>query len=129
VRKVLLFKYSYAFVGLPGGLGTLDELAEAMTLVQTGKVEDFPIVLVGAEYWQPFLELLRHMALAGTVDAADLSLILVTDNLDEAVAHIERHAIHRFGLRKILSPAPWLGESRAIPEGPPFATAGAVGSS
>ena len=54
VRKVLLFKYAYAFVALPGGFGTLDELTEALTLVQTGKVENYPIVLIGTEYWRPF---------------------------------------------------------------------------
>ncbi len=59
VRKVLLFKYSYAFVALPGGLGTLDELAEALTLVQTGKIANFPIVLIGREYWQPFVDMLQ----------------------------------------------------------------------
>ena len=67
VRKVLLFKYSYAFVGLPGGLGTLDELTEALTLVQTGKIRNFPVVLIGAGFWRPFQSLLREMVLAGTI--------------------------------------------------------------
>ena len=67
VRKVLLFKYSYAFVALPGGLGTLDELSEALTLVQTGKIANFPIVLIGREYWQPFVDMLSHMTIEGTV--------------------------------------------------------------
>jgi uncharacterized protein (TIGR00730 family) len=58
VRKVLLFKYSYAFIGLPGGLGTLDELFEALTLIQTGKIAGFPIVLIGTEYWRPLHDLL-----------------------------------------------------------------------
>ena len=61
VRKVLLFKYSYAFVGLPGGFGTLDELCEALTLIQTGKIQNFPVVLIGTEYWAPFMTLLRQM--------------------------------------------------------------------
>ena len=72
VRKVLLFKYSYAFVVLPGGLGTLDELTEALTLIQTGKIADFPVVLIGTTYWQPFVALLSEMVTAGTVGAADL---------------------------------------------------------
>ena len=59
VRKVLLFKYSYAFVALPGGLGTLDELCEALTLIQTGKIRSYPVVLVGTAYWKPFIDLLR----------------------------------------------------------------------
>lgn len=113
VRKVLLFKYSYAFVVLPGGLGTLDELTEALTLIQTGKIRQFPVVLMGVEYWEPFIALLRRMVDAGTVSATDLDLMLITDSVTEAMAHIERHAIHRFGLKKRRAPAPsrLLGES------------------
>src|SRR6187399_437236 len=61
VRKVLLFKYSYAFVALPGGLGTLDELCEALTLIQTRKIQNYPVVLLGVEYWAPFIALLQEM--------------------------------------------------------------------
>ena len=99
VRKVLLFKYSYAFVVLPGGLGTLDELTEALTLIQTGKILQFPVVLMGMNYWKPFIQLLREMVTLGTVAAADLDLFLVTDAIPEAMAHIEHHAIRRFGLK------------------------------
>jgi uncharacterized protein (TIGR00730 family) len=114
VRKVLLFKYSYAFVALPGGIGTADELFEALTLIQTGKIERFPIVLVGVAYWQPLVDLLRGMAAEATIDQADLRLMLVTDDLDEAVRHIERHAIEPFGLRRREpTPSPWLGERAA----------------
>jgi uncharacterized protein (TIGR00730 family) len=112
VRKVLLFKYSYGFVALPGGLGTLDELTEALTLIQTGKIRQFPVVLMDTNYWLPFTELLREMLKEGTISASDLDLMLVTDSVPEAMAHIEEHAIHRFGLRKSERPAPrtWLGE-------------------
>jgi uncharacterized protein (TIGR00730 family) len=111
VRKVLLFKYSYAFVALPGGLGTLDELCEALTLVQTGKIANFPIVLIGRDYWQPFVGMLSHMATAGTVGNADLNLLMVTDSVPEAMAHIQRYAIEPFGLRRrVLKPSPLLGE-------------------
>ncbi len=112
VRKVLLFKYSYAFVALPGGIGTMDELFEALTLIQTGKIDHFPVVLIGSAYWQPLLVFLSGMAVAGTIDSADLQLILVTDDLDEAVRHLERHAIEHFGLRarREPKPMPWLGE-------------------
>ena len=110
VRKVLLFKYSYAFVALPGGFGTLDELSEALTLVQTGKVEHFPIVLIGTEYWRPFQELLDRMTSAGTISPDDRHLVLVTDDLEEAAHYIRANAIDRFGLRRAYKPSPLLGE-------------------
>jgi uncharacterized protein (TIGR00730 family) len=112
VRKVLLFKYSYAFVALPGGIGTMDELFEALVLIQTRKIAHFPVVLIGTAYWQPLLGLLAEMAAAGTIDQADLQLMLVTDDLDEVISHLERYAIGRFGLRghRAPRPMPWLGE-------------------
>ena len=117
VRKVLLFKYSYAFIALPGGIGTMDELFEALTLIQTRKIEHFPVVLIGRAYWQPLLTLLNGMVAAGTIDSADLRLILVTDDLDEAVGHIERHSVEDFGLRArpAPKPLPWLGEPEPMP--------------
>ena len=111
VRKVLLFKYSYGFVALPGGLGTLDELSEALTLIQTGKVDDFPVVLIGTAYWQPFQVLLREMTLRGAIDARDLDLLLLTDDLDEAMRHLETHAVGAFGLTHVRRRW-WLGERR-----------------
>ena len=112
VRKVLLFKYSYAFIGLPGGLGTLDELFEALTLIQTGKIKSFPVVLIGTDYWRPLQELLRHLALHGTIDHRDLDLLLITDSLPDALRHIERYAVQQFGLtRRRLQPSRLLGES------------------
>ena len=118
VRKVLLFKYSYAFVGLPGGLGTLDELTEALTLVQTGKIRTFPVVLMGTSYWQPFQQLLDRMVLAGTISPADAARALVTDDVAAAMRHIERHAIDAFGLRRRrVTPSSLLGEPRAIVPG------------
>ena len=111
VRKVLLFKYSYAFVALPGGLGTLDELFEALTLIQTGKIANFPVVLIGTEYWRPLHDLLRHLAMRATIAAADLDLLLVTDSLSDALQHIERYAVQQFGLtRHGLRPSSLLGE-------------------
>ena len=114
VRKVLLFKYSYAFVALPGGLGTLDELCEALTLVQTGKVENFPIVLMGTAYWRPFRDMLDRMAADGAIGCQDLQLMLVTDDVDEAIAHIRRFAIERFGLRRVVKRSPLLGEPKPL---------------
>jgi hypothetical protein len=98
VRKVMLVKYSYAFVVLPGGFGTLDELFEAVTLIQTGKVRDFPVVLMGRDYWRGLLAQLEHMATAGTIDRADLDLVTVTDSPEEAMAVLEQCAVRRFGL-------------------------------
>ena len=121
VRKVLLFKYSYAFVALPGGIGTMDELFEALTLVQTRKVEHFPIVLIGSSYWRPLAEFLHRMAVDGTIDLADLELLLVTDDLDEAMSHLARNAVERFGLRphRLPKPLPWLGETApGVDKGP-----------
>jgi uncharacterized protein (TIGR00730 family) len=112
VRKVLLFKYSYAFVALPGGLGTLDELAEALTLIQTGKIRSFPVVLIGTAYWAPFVALLRTMADQGSLSATDLDLLKVTDDLDDAMNHLEMNAVTAFGLRRVpwREPKWWLGE-------------------
>ncbi len=85
VRKTMFVKYSQGFVVLPGGFGTLDELFEALTLVQTGKVTSFPIVLVGRAYWDGLLEWLRGPVLAGgRIDAEDLELLTITDQAEEA---------------------------------------------
>jgi uncharacterized protein (TIGR00730 family) len=110
VRKVLLFKYSYAFVVLPGGLGTMDELAEALTLIQTGKIQEFPVVLIGTKYWAPLLALLQEMIREGAVSDADLDLFMVTDDLDAAMRHLELHAVDPFGLKRAAKPSWWLGE-------------------
>jgi uncharacterized protein (TIGR00730 family) len=116
VRKVLLFKYSYGFVALPGGLGTLDELTEALTLIQTGKIENFPVVLIGREYWRSLQEMLTRMATEGTIAPADLDLMLVTDDIDDAMAHLRRHAVDAFGLRRVVfRPTPLLGEPKPLP--------------
>ena len=112
VRKVLLFKYSYAFVALPGGLGTLDELCEALTLIQTGKIRSYPVVLVGTAYWKPFIDLLREMVDEGAISRSDLDLLIITDDLDQAISHLEANAVVAFGLRRVPRRAPrwWLGE-------------------
>ena len=116
VRKVLLVKYSYAFVVLPGGFGTLDELAEALTLIQTGKIQQFPVVLMGRDYWAHLLTLLNAMVDAGTISAPHLDLMLVTDSVPEAMAYIEKRAVKQFGLtrRRQPRPLPLLGE-RPLP--------------
>ena len=110
VRKVLLFKYSYGFIVMPGGLGTLDELTEALTLIQTGKIEEFPVILIGTSYWAPFTALLQEMVQVGAVAATDFDLFKITDDLDEAMKHLELHAIAPFGLKRVTRPSWWLGE-------------------
>jgi len=86
VRKVMLVKYSSAFIVLPGGFGTLDELFETVTLVQTRKVTQFPIILMGTDYWAPLLEFIRHsMVGAGTISPEDPGLISVTDSPERAI--------------------------------------------
>jgi uncharacterized protein (TIGR00730 family) len=99
VRKVMLVKYSYAFIALPGGFGTLDEVFEIATLVQTGKVKEFPIVLVGREYWQPLTGFVRNRLLVeGAIDPGDEQRLQVTDSPEEAVALVAGVAMRRFGL-------------------------------
>ena len=86
VRKMMLAKYSMAFVVFPGGYGTLDELFEALTLIQTGKMRSFPVVLVGKQYWSGLLEWLRAtMAGEGKISPEDLTLFHVTDDPEEVV--------------------------------------------
>jgi hypothetical protein len=112
-RKTLLVKYSYAFIVMPGGAGTLDELFEALTLIQTGKIKNFPIVIMGTDYWKELLHFIETMAQRGMIAAKDLSLIYATDSVDEAIAHIQSKAIEPFGLKRVTRPRralPWLGE-------------------
>lgn len=91
-RKLLLLKYSHAIVIFPGGFGTIDELFEALTLVQTRKLQQFPIVMIGTDYWGGLLDWVRHQMVAkGTIKASDVDLITPTDDLDEAMAMIARH--------------------------------------
>ncbi|KAB2661734.1 MAG: TIGR00730 family Rossman fold protein [Verrucomicrobia bacterium] len=101
VRKTLLMKYSYAFVVCPGGFGTLDEFFDALTLIQTGSVRNFPIVLMGTEYWRELVQLLDKLALQGSVDPHDLKLVYVTDSVDDAIEHIRSRSIEPFGLTPI----------------------------
>ena len=95
----MLVKYSYAFVALPGGFGTLDEIFEIATLVQTGKVREFPLVLMGREYWRPLIDFVRNRLLVeGTIDPGDEQRLQVTDSPEEAVELVAGVAMRRFGL-------------------------------
>lgn len=90
VRKVMFVKYSQGFIVMPGGFGTLDELTEALTLIQTNKIGKFPIILVGTEFWSGLIDWLKKQLLAnGLIAEEDLSLFRLVDNADDAVAHIK----------------------------------------
>ena len=112
VRKVMLVKYSYAFIVMPGGYGTLDELFETLTLIQTGKVKEFPLILMGREYWAPLVGFLNERLLAeGTISAVDLDRFMVTDDPSVAVKAITDMTTAKFGLKYGPRPAPrwWFG--------------------
>jgi uncharacterized protein (TIGR00730 family) len=99
VRKVMLVKYSYAFIALPGGFGTLDEIFETATLVQTQKIREFPLVLMGRHFWQPLLDFMETRLVAErTIDRKDLDRFIVTDSPAEAVEAVRDQAMQRFGL-------------------------------
>ncbi|RZJ20375.1 MAG: TIGR00730 family Rossman fold protein [Acinetobacter sp.] len=93
VRKVLMFKYSDAFVIMPGGIGTLDEFFEALTLIQTKKILDFPIIIFGKDFWEPLQPLFNSMLTAKMIAAEDIKLVLFTDSVDEALEHIKITAL------------------------------------
>ncbi|MCU0432683.1 MAG: TIGR00730 family Rossman fold protein [Bacteroidia bacterium] len=101
VRKTIFLKYSQGFIGMPGGFGTLDELFEALTLVQTSKIANFPVVLVGSNYWSGLVDWIRDTLLERehNISAADLNLFHVVDTADEAV-----HIINSFYERYLLKP-------------------------
>jgi uncharacterized protein (TIGR00730 family) len=113
VRKMLLEKYSYAFIAMPGGIGTLDEIFETAVLIQTHKIQDFPIVLMGRSYWTPLLDYLRTVQLAtGTIDPEDVSRWILSDSPEEVVTLILERTLKPFGLSYGAKPKPrwWLGE-------------------
>jgi uncharacterized protein (TIGR00730 family) len=110
VRKVLLFKYSYAFVILPGGFGTMDEFFEVLTLVQTKKTVDFPLIVMGKEYYTTLQELLNGMIGQGTINPDDMKYLYFTDSLDELAVHISS-MVQKFGVISRPLPSKILGES------------------
>ncbi|MDU0478304.1 TIGR00730 family Rossman fold protein [Staphylococcus chromogenes] len=92
VRKTMFLKYSQGFVCLPGGFGTLDELFEALCMVQTGKITDYPIVLLGVNYWSGLVDWLKDRLVAeGMIAEKDLDLFMLTDSIDEAMDYILSH--------------------------------------
>lgn len=98
VRKLMLAKYSYAFIALPGGLGTLDEFFEIATLIQNGKVKRFPLVLMGRDYWQPLMSMLQGMVSKGTLDSEDVGRIIFSDSPNDVATIIREQGLKEFGL-------------------------------
>ena len=108
VRKVLLVKYSHAFVVMPGGFGTLDELFETLTLIQTGILHNFPVVVIGRNYYAELWVFIEKMIQEGTIDSKDLHLIKVTDNIDDAMKHIESYIQNHYQIRPSQKPGGFL---------------------
>ena len=113
IRKVMLLKYSYGFIIMPGGYGTYDEMFETLTLIQTKKILNFPIVLIGKDFWAPMLVFLKERAIRdGVISDSDLNLFFVTDSPEEAVQHVVDSATSSFGFtfKKQKKPVWWLLE-------------------
>ena len=112
VRKLMLIKYSYAFIVCPGGFGTLDELFEVLTLIQTGKLQDFPVVMVGREYWEPGIAQMRKFVAEKTIEQSDIDRLFICDDPSEAVGFVTDTAMKKFGLSyaKTLKKRWWLRE-------------------
>lgn len=100
IRKVLLVKYSYAFIIMPGGFGTLDEFYETLTLVQTKSINQFPIVLYGKEFFGELMEYMQYLAKEGTISPEDMDLVLLTDSIDEAVEHIRTYITNNYKIKR-----------------------------
>ncbi|MCM4150364.1 TIGR00730 family Rossman fold protein [Arenibacter sp. N53] len=111
VRKFMLIKYSYAFVVMPGGMGTLDELFESITLIQTKMIQNFPVVIFGSEYHKELCEHIQIMAKNESISPKDMELLFVTDSVEEMANHIKTHSIKKFNLvKKPQKPSRWFGE-------------------
>lgn len=114
IRKVLLVKYSFAFVVMPGGYGTLDEYFEALTLIQTRKIKNFPIIIFGREFHGELIAHIEVMKRNGTIGPHDEEYFLVTDDINEAVELIKEKSIKQFGLKpkRAYKPFGWLFERK-----------------
>ncbi len=114
IRKTLLLKYSYAFVVMPGGFGTLDEYFEALTLIQTKKISLFPIVIFDTAFHKDLIEHIENMKTKGTISPSDTDLFLFTDSVEEAVAYIRENSIKKYNLQpeEPYKPFKWLFERK-----------------
>ncbi|UOB17939.1 TIGR00730 family Rossman fold protein [Abyssalbus ytuae] len=112
VRKFILIKYSYAFIVMPGGIGTLDELFESLTLIQTKMIKNFPVILFGKDYHKELYDHIQIMARNESIDEHDMKLLFITDSVDEMKEHLRIHAIKKFGLvKRPFKKRWWFGES------------------
>ncbi len=115
LRKVILIKYSYAFVVMPGGIGTMDELFEALTLIQNKVIQDFPIVIFDSVFHKELVEHIELMAKNESISPEDMELLFVTDSVEDLINHIESNTIKKYGLvEKQVKPKWWLGEPNTI---------------
>jgi len=110
IRKVLLTKYSYAFIVFPGGFGTLDELFETLTLIQTAMLHNFPVVIIGTEYYREVQLMMEKMIAEKTISPDDQHLILFTDDITEAESHIRQYITSHYKI--VRKPLWWLGERK-----------------
>jgi uncharacterized protein (TIGR00730 family) len=111
VRKTMLIKYSYAFIIMPGGFGTMDEFFEILTLIQTKVVTQFPVVLYGESYYKGLMQQLQFMAKQGTLAEEDLKLVILTNNVDDAMQHINKYISTNYVIKPRKKVA-WLFERR-----------------
>lgn len=109
VRKVLLLKYSYGFIVMPGGFGTQDEFFETLTLIQTRTIRDFPVVVMGVDFYKPMRDMLDKMKAEKTISEKDLDLVLFTDSPEQAVDHIRKYVFENYEVRRY-RPHWWLVE-------------------
>lgn len=100
VRKVMMVKYSYAFIIMPGGFGTLDEFFETLTLIQTKTITQFPIVLYGKDYHKELWEYIEYLAQEGTINREDISLVLLTDDINDAINHIRTYIRKNYKVKR-----------------------------
>ena len=107
VRKTLLIKYSYAFIVMPGGFGTMDEFFEALTLIQTKKISDFPVIIFCKEFHEKLLAYLHNMEQSHTIDVKDLDLFFYTDSIPDAIGILQEKCIAKYGLKPHVHKASW----------------------
>jgi uncharacterized protein (TIGR00730 family) len=112
LRKAMLLKYSYAFIVMPGGFGTLDEMFNTLTLIQTKSLIQFPVVLFGKSYYQELVDMIQKMISEETIRKEDLDLLLVTDDMDEAMNHINTYISSNYELLKKRKSFWWLFEKK-----------------